>query len=688
LRESIFYYFFFFFLLVNFTYSQDFVASPQKVKDTTKVQKKMLSLPKDSLRGVIDTTSQTNKRNIQPSSVQSVDTDGDGVDDEPPFIFFGWYDLDDDNDGIPDDIEGDDDFDGDGIPNYHDLDSDGDGIYDVVEAGNGVLDTDGDGRVDGEVGDNGLLDSLETDDTLNADINYTIPNTDGTGKENYLDIDSDDDGIYDNIEGQTPVSYIAPSGNDNDDNGVDDNYDTNGTWINPVDTDTDDIPNYLDIDSDDDGIVDNIEGQTTISYLAPTGNDDDDDGLDDSYDTVSIGINPVDTDADGIPDYLDKDADNDVIEDFVEAWDTDNNGTPDTVYSDEDTDKDGLDDVYDNDDTQINPTNNGQVPTDFPDFDNPGGDRDWRQAFDDDNDGIADSADLDDDNDGITDEIERGCQTYQKADFEPYDGDDLSEVNDGNLKIGSAVFSVYYVTYGSAEVSVADVSDTHYSDEYGVHIGNEYHTTLTYENRIEIHFDFSHTIKDLKFRINDLDAGDHVIVKAYDQNGQIIDIDSSIYSLYSPTLVLVGADNLFYSNDTQNSSSGTREGTVDFDFTGYYISRINFEYYDTAAQGTLTFTEFEGVVCDFDNDGIEDYLDLDSDGDGIYDIVEAGNTNADTDHDGQTDSSNVGNNGLDNNLETDDSLTATINYTIPNTDGTGNEDYLDIDADDDGLSTW
>jgi len=632
LRESIFY-FFFFFLLVNFTYSQDLTTSPEKVRDTVNnnYQKKILSLSKDTLKQVAKKTSQSNTNNIKSLNwpIPIFDYDNDGV--------TNFSDIDNDNDGIPDDDEdtngdGDptnDDFDGDGIPNYHDLDSDGDGIYDVVEVGNGALDTDGDGRVDGDVGSNGLLDSLETDDTKNADINYTIPNTDGTGNENYLDIDSDDDGIVDNIEGQTTASYTAPSGNDNDDNGVDDNYDENGTMINPVDTD-----------------------------------------------------------ADGIPDYLDRDADNDVFEDSVEAWDTDNNGTPDTVYSDEDTDNDGLDDAYDNDDTQINPTNNGQVPTDFPDFDNPGGDRDWRQAFDDDNDGIADSADLDDDNDGITDEIERDCQTYQKADFEPYDGDDLSEVNDGNLKIGSAVFSVYYVTYGSAEVSVADVSDTHYNDEYGAHIGHTYHSTLTYDDRIDIHFDFLHTIKDLKFRINDLDAGDHVIVKAYDQNGQIIDIDSSIYSLYSPTLVLVGTDNLFYSNDNQNSSSDTREGTVDFDFTGYYISKITFEYYDTAAKGSLTFTEFEGVVCDFDNDGIEDYLDLDSDGDGIYDIVEAGNANADADHDGQTDSSNVGNNGLDNNLETNDSSTATINYTIPNTDGTGQEDYLDIDADDDGLSTW
>ena len=50
------------------------------------------------------------------------DADGDGVDD--------ITDLDDDNDGILDTVEGDAtvDTDGDGIPDYLDTDSDGDGV--------------------------------------------------------------------------------------------------------------------------------------------------------------------------------------------------------------------------------------------------------------------------------------------------------------------------------------------------------------------------------------------------------------------------------------------------------------------------------------------------------------------------------------------------------------------------------
>jgi hypothetical protein len=82
-----------------------------------------------------------------------VDSDGDGTDDE--------YDLDSDDDGIPDSVEAGDswtitppiDTDGDGIPDYLDTDSDDDGISDTTEAGpdpSHPLDTDGDGVADDE----------------------------------------------------------------------------------------------------------------------------------------------------------------------------------------------------------------------------------------------------------------------------------------------------------------------------------------------------------------------------------------------------------------------------------------------------------------------------------------------------------------------------------------------------------
>ena len=93
-----------------------------------------------------------------------LDSDGDGVPN--------YRDLDDDNDGILDSIEGDDsvDTDGDGTPDYLDIDSDGDGCYDAVEAG--FTDANNDGEVDGTD-----LDPNETTIKAGQSFTYTVTYT-------------------------------------------------------------------------------------------------------------------------------------------------------------------------------------------------------------------------------------------------------------------------------------------------------------------------------------------------------------------------------------------------------------------------------------------------------------------------------------------------------------------------------
>ncbi len=53
-----------------------------------------------------------------------------------------------------------------------------------------------------------------------------------------------------------------------------------------IDSDNDGLHDHLDIDSDNDGITDNVEAQTTAGYIAPSGTDTDGDGLDDAYDAT------------------------------------------------------------------------------------------------------------------------------------------------------------------------------------------------------------------------------------------------------------------------------------------------------------------------------------------------------------------------------------------------------------------
>lgn len=224
-----------------------------------------------------------------------------------------------------------------------------------------LTDTDGDG-----IADSNDLDA-DNDGILNTEEGYssgsptTSRDTDGDGIPDYLDLDSDDDGISDLIENGNLLSLVADVNGDGcfstaDGSGYGSGVGSNGvlnsieiggpdTGIvkDPVDTDTDGVTDYLDLDSDNDGINDVIEGHTGGASFATsggriTGADLDGDGIKDAVDSNTavgspIGGAPVaasipDTDGDGVKDFRDLDSDNDGISDVVEAGglDPDGNG--------------------------------------------------------------------------------------------------------------------------------------------------------------------------------------------------------------------------------------------------------------------------------------------------------------------------------------------------------------------------
>jgi gliding motility-associated-like protein len=90
------------------------------------------------------------------------------------------------------------------------------------------------------------------------------------------------------------------------------------------------------------------------------------------------------------------------------------------------------------------------------------------------------------------------------------------------------------------------------------------------------------------------------------------------------------------------------------------------------------------INLDFDGDGIPNHLDLDSDNDGIADAIEANNGIAPANYLNGVINSPVGFNGMPNSAETGTN-TGISNFTLINTDSQGNQDYLDIDADNDGI---
>ena len=86
-------------------------------------------------------------------------------------------------------------------------------------------------------------------------------NTDGDSYMDYLDTDSDNDGLPDLTEGSSDSPLDADAvpnyqDIDSDGDGINDIYE--GASDSTLDTDAD--PNYLDLDSDGDGISDQTEG--------------------------------------------------------------------------------------------------------------------------------------------------------------------------------------------------------------------------------------------------------------------------------------------------------------------------------------------------------------------------------------------------------------------------------------------
>jgi len=210
-----------------------------------------------------------------------------------------------------------------------------------------------------EVSGPGTPDSICTDEAFfqSEDLLCNLgPDTDGDGIRDVCDDDDDNDGIPDVDELTSGASR---------------------------DTDGDGLINSLDIDSDNDGIPDNVEAQTTVGYIAPSGTvatETPNRGIDTSYDS---GLALEDTDGDGIYDFQDSDSDNDGVLDIQENGDSDN-------LSNNDSDNDGLDNNFDSitstHDANDNITSGtlANLVAAFGDLDtdaSTGGDLDYRDTF-------------------------------------------------------------------------------------------------------------------------------------------------------------------------------------------------------------------------------------------------------------------------------------------------------------------
>ncbi|WP_067146878.1 LamG-like jellyroll fold domain-containing protein [Pseudotamlana agarivorans] len=213
---------------------------------------------------------------------------------------------------------------------------------------------------------------------------YVYYDSDGDGVKDNIDLDDDNDGIYD-----TEEEKACPPGT-------------------ICDTDGDGVPDVYDLDSDNDGIPDVVE--------AGLGADSDGTGvLQGSADAdglmTNAGVTPLDSDNDGIPDYRDLDSDNDGVFD-VDEYGIGNQNDPAFQNGDGDISGDGVGDGPESETFREQDLDNNSMPDavgfgdgilDIFDFHTATTNQDYTNSYGNVDQGTASPYELDTDNDGFAD---------------------------------------------------------------------------------------------------------------------------------------------------------------------------------------------------------------------------------------------------------------------------------------------
>ncbi|WP_127138561.1 hypothetical protein [Flagellimonas oceanensis] len=282
-------------------------------------------------------------------------------------------------------------------------------------------------------------------------------------------------------------------------------------------------------------------------------------------------------------------------------------------------------------------------------------------ATDTDSDGIIDVVDLDDDNDGITDE-EEYC-TAIKASF-------LTSSD-----VGERSVVINHTDTGYLRIDFSSMDNSFQLDINGTTV----HPSV------------------LEFENGALDAGDEYFV--FQSDGSFLNQPWVANSNGVPRLRLVvnefGEIALYGSRNTSSTSLELMQaqGGTPFNTITWTPGNNNtFTLVNQQGPGPEGFTGelFASSICDTDGDGISNHLDLDSDNDGLFDLMESGALDqtgvADMNNDGIIDgaTSGSGANGLFDLIEDNDTDYALFSYVILDSDADGNYDSFALDADGDG----
>ncbi len=655
------------------------------------------------------------------------DTDGDGIPDQ--------LDLDTDGDGIPNAYEANDgilptnmDENGQYSATYATAnDSDGDGIVDDVDnnavggfsggtaLANADFDTDGladafDADTDGD----GIPDAIETigTDTNANGFPDSFTDTDSDGNLDYRDLDADGDGILDLREGQTTASYNgSPTATDTDGDGISDDFDSDngGTDITGNDHDSDGIPDFQDTDSDNDGVTDLIEANDNnadgVADDTPSGTDANDNGVDDDFDATPVALQNTDSDSES--DWRDSDDDGDGRPTSDENVDLNPaNGTPDYLESNGNTCGPGKVNNGTSNALAVHENNGGQRSTaglGAPDYVGSGDNR-FTLAY-----------------------VEAGEYITYDLGETVAEGETIVLTISANQANSSATFSASTddVNYTGA-VTYTNITQRPNAETQNFivptggarYIRFEFVAGLPYFDGLVFNSCADDSDNDGIQDASDNDSDNDGLTDLQEGNGladpsadadadgiaNYLDADFSGFSDINSDGIndnfdqdLDGVPNhqdLDSDNDGIPDAIEANGGSLPANMTNegaYLWSYINANDTDNDGLANDVDPDNGGTALanpDSDNgtgydDGLPDFLDRDSDNDGITDVAE--NNGTDANRDGALDNFvDTDGDGLPDSIDPDNGGTA---LSIVNTDGDGNPDYLDTDSDGDSAGS-
>ncbi|MCK8523545.1 Ig-like domain-containing protein [Aquimarina sp. D1M17] len=606
----------------------------------------------DDNDGILDTDENT--LNVDPSGdadgdliLNFEDADNNGTATPPVCSDF-------DLNGICDTLDPAFDFDGDNVSDHLDLDSDNDGIYDVVEAGG--TDADSNGEADGAPGTTAGAIGIPVSAGTGLTPTETTP-----GTPDYLNLDSDNDGCSDANEAYSDANA---DGGDGGQFGVSDpaTVDSNGlvteTGINyglgtnTAVVDSNDASTCINANNDTNTsqIISGIAGTAITNVLT-----------NDTFGAVTATTGNVDLT------LITAASDPGVVLNTTNGEVTVTAGTPTGIYQI----------TYQICEAGLTAPCDMATITILVDEDTDG-------------DGIGNLTDLDDDNDGITDNLEADCPGTNRVintpgyaentDFSAsLSLDDLAPYKTANFDF------TYALTGGAVWANGIQLR----SNSGGITGSYLYmqprQTNFPGANTAVYTLTFNELVSDVTFKLGGLDGTatafyDAAKFEAF-RGTQALPIDSSNFSNLSSNVYLI-APNVVTS--TGPGSGNFTNNEVTFTFTEpidkIVITTGKETNTPTGATVTLAIYDLNYCLADFDGDNVPNAFDLDSDNDGIYDVVEAGGTTSGT-NPGQANGT-VGNTPTTNGIPS----SAGTGLSPIDTLADGSFDFLNLDSDADGCS--